>query len=49
MIEAAEVKSPEVYPQAREYRRTLVLVPTGRDGAYVVDVFRVAGGKHHIY
>ena len=37
------------YAQCDVYRRACVLVPLADGGCYVVDVFRVRGGKHHSY
>lgn len=34
-------------PQVSEYRRTLLTVPTPNGGGYLVDIFRVTGGKMH--
>lgn len=31
----------------KTYRRELLLVPVGESGSYVVDIFRVEGGKRH--
>ncbi len=47
-LQAVEVSSPSVYPQATEYRRMLALVETAPGRAYAVDIFRVAGGGHHM-
>ena len=48
-VHAVEVSAPSAYPGCEDYRRGLVLVETGADTGYVVDVFRVAGGKEHHY
>ncbi|NLY01388.1 MAG: hypothetical protein GXY83_35300 [Rhodopirellula sp.] len=37
------------YPQTGVYRRALALVATAADQAYLLDVFRVAGGGRHDY
>lgn len=39
------------YPGMKEYTRTMVMVeaPGGGGDAYVVDLFRVAGGSDHLY
>lgn len=47
-LQAVEVSSPNVYPQASEYRRTLALVETSPGRAYAVDVFRIRGGRSHM-
>lgn len=49
LLQAAEVSSPEVYKQVSQYRRLLVLVPLSESEGYVVDIFRVVGGKDHVY
>jgi len=44
----AEVTDVAAYPgKVQDYRRTVFLIEAGPDHAYVVDVFRVAGGKQH--
>jgi hypothetical protein len=43
-----EVSALGTYPQCSDYRRGLVMVDA-TDGHYVVDFFRVAGGKQHDY
>lgn len=45
---AAEVSSPNAYPQTSEYARTLAFVETPDRNAYSVDIFRVSGGKDHV-
>jgi hypothetical protein len=42
-----EVAADQAYPSARLYRRAVVLVKVGAEQAYVVDIFRVAGGSRH--
>jgi len=44
-----DVSAPGTYPEAKEYRRALVLVDTGPDSAYLVDVFTAEGGEQHDY
>lgn len=39
--------SSNAYAQCSEYRRTCFLIDRGVEGVYVVDCFRVAGGKTH--
>lgn len=41
--------SEDIYPQVDLYRRTLVLVETGTQQAYLVDFFQVRGGSEHHY
>jgi len=36
-------------PQVNVYRRQAMLIPTGNQGAYVVDLFRVEGGSVHTW
>ena len=43
-----EVASPGVYPQTREYRRTLAMVDLDESESYLVDFFRVDGGDDHV-
>ena len=43
-----EVRSPEVYPEVRDYRRTLAMVDVSETESYLVDVFRVDGGEDHV-
>ncbi|MBN1491483.1 MAG: heparinase II/III family protein [Phycisphaerae bacterium] len=47
-IDVVDVDAAGTYPQADVYRRTLVLVEMDADHAYLVDVFRVRGGKDHV-
>lgn len=49
-IKVVEADSPLSYAaqQVTQYRRTVALIGEGRD-QYVVDLFRVAGGKQHDY
>lgn len=43
-----EVSAEGCYPKAvKLYRRTLMLVETAPDKAYIVDIFRVRGGAQH--
>ena len=44
---AAEV--PGAFEGSTKYRRTLLLVPTGSETGYVVDLFEVEGGTVHDY
>ncbi|MBT4496185.1 MAG: hypothetical protein HOC74_00600 [Gemmatimonadetes bacterium] len=39
-----EVASPGVYPQTRDYRRTLAMVDLSDSESYLIDFFRVDGG-----
>ncbi len=41
--------SSPTYPKATRYRRNLIMVDVNDKDSYVVDIFRVAGGKKHLY
>jgi hypothetical protein len=43
-----EVSSPDVYPETRDYRRTLAVVDLDDRESYVLDIFRVEGGSDHL-
>ena len=47
-VGAIEVGSPSVYPETRDYRRTLAVVDLSASESYLVDVFRVSGGDDHV-
>ncbi|MSS70564.1 MAG: hypothetical protein EXS64_03645 [Candidatus Latescibacteria bacterium] len=48
-IEVVQASAVEAYPQCEDYRRTcaMIRIPGGRH--YVVDLFRVSGGRIHQY
>jgi hypothetical protein len=49
-VSAVEAEAPLAYGKIKDlnlYRRLLLTVPVSADEAYVVDVFRVRGGKTH--
>jgi hypothetical protein len=47
---ALRVESAGVYPNiAQQYQRTLAFIKLGEGQAYAFDVFRVRGGKDHLY
>lgn len=46
---AAEVYAEQVYPQTSLYQRTAAMVDITEEDFYVVDIFRVRGGKEHHY
>ncbi len=48
-IEVVQASGVNVYPQCETYRRTCVLVKTPEGQVYLVDFFRVAGGRVHQY
>lgn len=49
-ISVVQAEAPKAYPGTKQYQRTLFLIdtPDGKN-AYAVDVFRVVGGKDHVY
>jgi len=48
-VQVVEVSAPEVYDNADEYRRTVVMVDVDKNVSYGVDFFRVVGGNQHTY
>jgi len=48
-VSAAEVYAGKPYPQASLYQRTVAMVDVSDSDFYIVDVFRVKGGKEHYY
>ena len=48
-VEVIQARATAVYPQCEVYRRTCVLVAAPDGGSYIVDLFRVKGGKTHQY
>jgi len=48
-VEVVQARGEGVYSQCDVYRRTCALVQVDNETAYVVDVFRVRGGKTHQY
>jgi hypothetical protein len=47
-VDVVDVDGQGSYDPTDVYRRTLVLVETGENDAYLVDVFRVRGGAKHV-
>jgi len=47
-VDVVDVEAAGTYKQADTYRRTLVMVEVGENDSYLVDVFRVRGGKDHV-
>jgi len=47
-VQFADVSSPDVYRQCTDYRRQCALIDINGNESYIVDVFRVAGGKEHV-
>jgi len=48
-LRAVDIDAPTTYANLKMYRRCLMQVETGPDTGYLVDVFRVRGGEHHVY
>jgi len=49
-VQVMSLDNPQVYPGVTEtYRRTVALVKLDDSNGYVVDIFRVKGGKQHDY
>ena len=48
-IEVVQACGVNVYPQCETYRRTSTLIRSPEGGAYMVDLFRVKGGRTHQY
>ena len=50
VVEAEAVRGYRgLVPGLREYRRLVAMVETGGDDVYVVDIFRVSGGREHLW
>ncbi len=49
VFSVADVESPCAYPQTGLYRRGVMAVRIDDERSYIVDVFRVRGGKQHHY
>ncbi len=48
-VQVIDVSAPNAYAGAREYRRMMMLIGGESESPYVVDLFRVEGGKSHDY
>lgn len=48
-IHFADIVAYPPYPQVLVYRRALILIEVGHGRAYLVDIFRVRGGRQHDY
>ena len=44
-----QADAPGGYPQAKKYRRTMMLIDTPDENAYLVDLFDITGGSDHVY
>lgn len=47
-VHVVDIDAGGSYPQASVYRRTILQVDVGEDSGYLVDVFRVKGGRRHV-
>ena len=47
-IGVVEIASPEIYPDTRDYRRTLAMIDVSPTESYLIDFFRVNGGNDPI-
>lgn len=48
-VSAAEVSADKPYSQTSLYQRTVAMVDVSPTDFYVIDIFRVKGGKDHMY
>lgn len=48
-VQVIDVSAPDAYASAPEYRRMMMLIGGESEAPYVVDFFRVEGGKSHDY
>jgi len=48
-LQFSDISAPGNYPGVSVYRRALALISLGDDDGYLVDVFRVTGGRQHDY
>lgn len=48
-VSAAEVYAAKPYPQTSLYQRTIAMIDVSDKDSYIVDIFRVKGGAHHMY
>ncbi len=48
-VSAAEVYAAKPYPQTSLYQRTIAMIDVSDEDSYLVDIFRVKGGEHHMY
>lgn len=48
-VSAVEASAPDAYPHTSLYQRTVAMVDVSDTDFYVVDIFRVKGGKEHMY
>ncbi|MBP6963257.1 MAG: heparinase II/III family protein [Armatimonadetes bacterium] len=48
-VQVIDVSAPDAYSSAHEYRRMMMLIGGESEAPYVVDFFRVEGGRSHDY
>jgi oligo-alginate lyase len=48
-VKLIDIEAPKVYPQTSIYRRTTAMIKVDDENSYVIDFFRVKGGKDHYY
>lgn len=48
-LQVVTLDGPHAYPQTTKYQRTVLLVDAPGTDHYVVDLFRVEGGKDHLF
>jgi hypothetical protein len=48
-LSVVTLSSPQAYPSVQRYERTMILVDAPSQNHYLVDLFRVDGGKDHLY
>lgn len=48
-VQVIDVSAPDAYSSVREYRRMMILIGGESESPYIVDLFRVEGGKSHDY
>lgn len=46
-VQMVDIEAPKVYPQASVYRRVTAQIAVDDNSSYVLDVFRVVGGREH--
>lgn len=48
-IQLAQISGEKYYRNCKEYLRTMILVKSDNDRFYIVDMFKISGGKIHDY
>ncbi len=48
-VKLMDVEAPSVYPDAENFRRTVVMIKANDEVSYGIDFFRVTGGTNHTY